>query len=72
MSRMNHPCFNRLVAIGVDFRQAEMEGQGQSTVFSKLSHADGLDQSGDKNGKRWEDCGCFRRKDLWDIYTDDL
>lgn len=49
-----------------------MEGQGQSTVFSKLSHVGGLDQSGDKNGKRWEDCDCFRRKDLWDIYTDDL
>ena len=35
-----------------------METQSQ-TVFSKLRHGGGLDQSGDKNGERCEDCGYF-------------
>lgn len=29
----------------------------RSTEFSKLRYGCGLDQSGDKNGERWEDCG---------------
>lgn len=49
-----------------------MEGQCQSTVLSKLRHAGGLDQRGDKNGERWEDCSYFRRNHLWDVCTDDL
>lgn len=49
-----------------------MEGQGQSIVLSKLRHVGGLDQCGDKNGERWEDCSYFRRNHLWGVYTDDL